>query len=152
MIDFSKFDKVIDTNGLKAEVAESEAGKTNYDEVPLGTYEVAITRLELGETQKGEPKLVAWFKILGEYQNGRLIFMNQPLTKGFQIHICNEFLRSLDSGLDVHFDTFAQYGELIYNIFDKIETEKLVFELEYGEKKRFKTFKITNVFEDDTPF
>lgn len=151
MVDFSKFDKIIDTNGLKAEIAESEAGKANYDEVPLGTYEVAITRLELAESKKGDPMLSVWFKILGEYQNGRLIFMNQLITKGFQIHLANEFLRSLDSGLEVHFDTFGQYGSLIFDIFDKIETDKLVFELEYGEKKGYKTFKILNVFEDDKP-
>jgi len=55
-----------------------------------------------------------WMKIVsGEYE-GSLIFMNQVITKGFQIHIANEFLRSLESGSDIEFNTYSQYGQLLY--------------------------------------
>ena len=41
--------------------------------------------------------VTCWMKIVeGEYK-GSLIFMNQVVTQGFQIHIVNEFVRSLIS-------------------------------------------------------
>lgn len=147
MIDYGKFDKMVNLEGLKSDIKEAENGSGTYDEVPNGTYEVKIEKLELGESKKGDPMLVCWFKIQSDYQHGRLIFMNQILRQGFQLHICNEFLRSLDTGLDVHFDNFMQYGQLIFEISRKIESEKLEFSLVYGKKGDFPTFKITEVFD-----
>ena len=43
-----------------------------------------------------------------------------PLYQGFQVHICNEFLRSLDTGIDIEFVTYKQYAELIDKCFDVI--------------------------------
>lgn len=146
-MDFSKFDKMANLDGLKADIVKAESEVVNYSEVPLGTYEVKIERLELTESKKGAPMMTCWFKILGDYQKDRLIFMNQVIEKGFQIHICSDFLRSLDTGLDVHFDSFEQYAGLIYDVADFIKQNHLEYALEYGEKKGFPTFKITEVFE-----
>lgn len=146
-MDFSKFDKMVNLDGLKNDIKAAEEHQGDYDEVPVGSYEVKIEKMELTESKKGDPMFSCWFKIISEQQNGRLIFMNQIITQGFQVHICNEFLRSLDSGLNVHFDNFDQYGNLIFDILEKINEEKLEFLLEYGKKKDFPTFKITEVFE-----
>lgn len=146
-MDFSKFDKIIDTNGLQNDIKEAENGNGNYDEVPVGEYEVHIEKMELAESKKGEPMFSCWFKVVSECQKGRLIFMNQVITKGFQIHIVNEFLRSLDTGVDVHFESFQQYGEMILDIKEKIEIAKLEYALEYGKKNNFPTFKIKEVLE-----
>lgn len=152
-MDFSKFNKAVNLDGLKNDIKDAENGNGTFEEVPVGTYEVKITKLELAESKAGDPMFSCCFQIVGDYQKRRLIFMNQVITKGFQIHIVNEFLRSLDSGLDVHFDDFEQYGNLIYDIKEKIEGEHLEFALEYGKKNNFPTFKITEVFEGEAiPF
>ena len=73
--DYSKFDKLVDIEGLKKDVAEAkENGRGEYKEVPKGTYEVKIDKMELVESKKGDPMVSIWFKILsGEYKNS-LIF------------------------------------------------------------------------------
>lgn len=147
---FAKFDSEFDTKQLQAD--EKDAAKNgggDFEEVPHGKYEVAIEKLELGESKKHDPMLKVWFKIrAGKYKNQR-IFMNQVVTQGFQIHIANEFLRSLDSDEKVTFETYSQYHELILDIFEDI-SENLEYELDYGEnKKGYNTFKITDIFELD---
>jgi hypothetical protein len=41
------------------------------------------------------------------------ISMNFPLTNALEIAVCNEFLRSLDTGLHIEFESYKQYNELI---------------------------------------
>ena len=149
-MDFSKFNKAVDLNALKHDIEEAEqnGGSGDYKEVPAGTYEVKIEKMEIKESKKGDPMLSVWFKVLtGEWENSR-IFMNQVITQGFQIHICNTFLRSLDTGLDVVFDDFEQYANLVMDVHEKIDEQQLEFALKYGKTdKGFSTFEITEVFE-----
>lgn len=143
-IDFSKFDKKVDLEGLKKDIEDSS--NNDFKEVPVGNYEVAITKLELDESKKGDPMVKVWFKILeGEYK-GSLIFMNQVITKGFQIHIVDELLRSLETDIDIHFDSYSQYAELLADVYEAIEGN-FEYGLKYGENKGFSTFEITDVFE-----
>lgn len=145
---WEKFDKMIDTNGLQKDIQEaSENGGGNYKEVPLGKYEVKVDKLELSESKKGDPMVKVWFKILsGEYKNS-LIFMNQVITKGFQIHIMNEFLKSLGVEREIEFKSYVQYGQLLMDILEDIDSDKLEYSLIYGENKGFNTFEIEEVFE-----
>lgn len=151
-MDFSKFDKQVDLEGLKKDIAEAAENGGDYKEVPAGTYEVKITRIEIGETGQnskapGSPMVKIWFKILeGEHKNS-IIFMNQVITEGFQIHIVDEFLRSLETDVDVYFESYSQYNEVLLDVFEAING-KFEFALEYGENsKGFKTYKITEIFE-----
>lgn len=147
-MDFSKFDKQVDLEGLKQDIMEAEEnGGGDFKEVPHGKYEVAITNLELTESKKGDPMVSVWFKVTnGEYK-GSLIFMNQVITQGFQIHIADEFLRSLETTVDVQFESYSQYAEMLADIFEEIE-DKVEFVLDYGEnKKGFNTFEIIDSFE-----
>lgn len=148
-MDFSKFNKAVNLEALKHDIHEAEenGGTGDYKEVPYGSYEVKIEKMELKESKKGDPMLSVWFKILnGEFEKS-MIFMNQVITQGFQIHICNTFLRSLDTGLEIQFDDFEQYANLIMDVHEKVDEQQLEFALEYGENKGFNTFKITEVFE-----
>lgn len=147
-MDFSKFDKQVDLEGLKQDIMDAEEnGGGDFKEVPHGKYEVAITKLELTESKKGDPMVSVWFKVTnGEYE-GSLIFMNQVITQGFQIHIADEFLRSLETTVDVQFESYSQYAEMLADIFEEIE-DKVEFVLDYGEnKKGFNTFEIIDSFE-----
>ena len=144
---WEKFDKAIDVEGLQKDVQEAAENGANYREVPHGEYEVKIEKLELVESKAGDPMVTVWFKILtGEYK-GCMIFMNQVITKGFQIHLMNEFLRSLDSGYDIEFKSYSQYGQLLMDIHEAIDGQ-LEYALKYGEgKKGFNTYEITDVYE-----
>lgn len=151
-MDFSKFDKQVDLEGLKQDIAEAAENGGDYKEVPAGTYEVKITKIEIGETGQnskvpGSPMVKIWFKILdGEYKNS-IIFMNQVITEGFQIHIVDEFLRSLETDVDIYFESYSQYNEVLLDVFEAING-KFEFALEYGENsKGFKTYKISEIFE-----
>lgn len=145
-IDFSKFDEKVDLDGLRNDIAEAESNSGDFKEVPHGNYEIKIQKLELGESKKGDPMFICWMKILsGDYANS-LIFMNQVVTQGFQIHIVDDFLRSLDSGVEIAFESYAQYADMIMDVAEAINGN-LEYAVEYGENKGFNTFKITDVFE-----
>jgi len=146
-MDFSEFDKAFDVAGLKDDIKKAEENGTNYEEVPVGQYEVKIEKMELKKSKKGEPMFTCWFKILaGEYKD-KIIFMNQLLKEGFHFHIVNQFLKSLDTGKEIVFDSFNQYGNLIYDVKEEIEKQVLEYGLEYSKKdNKYAQFKITEVF------
>lgn len=149
-INWDKFDKEFNTKALAEELKEAEAnGSTNdFKEVPHGTYEVKIHKMELTTSKSsGSPMFTCWFKVLaGEYKDC-MIFMNQVVTQRFQISIVDEFLRSLDSGLEVEFESYKQWDQLIMDIFEAIDG-KLEYLLVYGKtRKGFNTFEIEDVFE-----
>lgn len=147
-MDFSKFDKQVDLEGLKQDIMDAEEnGGGDFKEVPHGKYEVAITKLEPTESKKGDPMVSVWFKVTNGDYKGSLIFMNQVITQGFQIHISDEFLRSLETTVDVQFESYSQYAEMLADIFEEIE-DKVEFVLDYGEnKKGYNTFEIIDSFE-----
>lgn len=147
-IDFSKFDKSMDLEGLKKDIAAANESDSNFKEVPHDDYEVEIVKLELTESKKHDPMVSCWMKILeGEYK-GSMIFMNQVVTQGFQVHIVNNFLRSLVDGMniDVQFVSYSQYAELLLDISEAIE-DKREYLITYGERKGFNTFEIQKAYD-----
>lgn len=148
---WDEFDRAIDTKGLQEDIKEAaENGGGNFKEVPVGKYEVAVEKMELVKSKsKGEPMVTIWFKVVGKDDpyKGSLIFMNQVITQGFQIHIVNELLRAMDTGMDIHFDTYRQYGNLLMDIHEAID-KKVEFALDYSENsKGYKVFEIEEVFD-----
>lgn len=144
---WEKFDKKINTKELKDGIKQArENGGGNYEEVPYGTYEVNVEKIELRESKKGDPMVSIWFNIIaGNFKNSK-IFYNQVINQGFQIHLLNEFLRSLDTGVNIEFDSYAQYNEVLMDVAEGTKT--LEYALKYGEnKKGFPTYEITEVFE-----
>ncbi len=118
--------------------------------VSNGIYNVKILKMEL-VVSKGDPMVSIWFKIVsdGEYKNS-IIFMNQVITQGFQIHIVNELLRMMVSemGTDapvIEFKTFEQYENLIMDVFEAIDNN-FEFALDYKKGKGdFSKYEITEV-------
>jgi hypothetical protein len=47
----------------------------------------------------------------------------------------NEFLNSLETGITVQFENFAQYADLFKQIFDAVDG-KAEFQLAYGENNK----------------
>ena len=149
---FAKWDEAVDVEGLAKDVEEAAAsgGGGNYKEVPHGTYEVEVNKMELVASKKGDPMVTMWFKIVtGEYK-GSMIFLNQVITQGFQVHIVNEMLRSITAEApnapSVEFNSYKQYSDLLMDVFELIEGN-FEFGLKYGKgKKDFNTYEITEVF------
>lgn len=144
---FEKFNSAFDVEGLRSDIAN--AGNTDFKEVPHGDYEVAITKLELGESKKGLPQAKVWFKIVAGDFKGQLIFMNQNLTSCFGIHSMNEFLEKLDTGIEIAFEDFVQYANLLASVFKAVDG-KYEYQLAYGENsKGFNTYNIVQTFTKD---
>ena len=146
---FDKWDNNIDTDGLQKDIAEAEksGGSGNYEEVPTGTYEVKIEKMEIKESKKGDPMFFCQFRILqGNFKNSYM-FMNQVITQGFQIGQVNKFLRALDAVDEVEFKSYGQYNDLILDIMEEIDG-KLEFLVEFKKsRKDFPIYEIKEVYE-----
>lgn len=144
-VNWEEFDKNVDIANLEKDVEEASTREFSGEDVSSGKYEVKITKLELTQSKKGDPMLSVWFEIINGSNKGRLIFMNQVVLQGFQIHTANEFLRSLGTDETVEFKGYGKYNILILNIYEKIVNNE--YELDYGEnKKGYKTFKIVQMY------
>ena len=147
---FAQWDKQVDVEGLEKDVHEAEqnGGGGNFKEVPHGKYEVSIEKMELKATKKGDPMVSVWMKICDGEFKGSLIFMNQVITQGFQIHIVNEFLRSLTKDCAVpviEFKSYSQYANLLMDIHELI-ADSFEYGINYGQKNGFNTFEVLESF------
>lgn len=150
-IDFDKINRSVDLEGLRKDVENaSENGTGDFPTIPAGKYEVALVSLEIKGTKKdNRPMLAASFKILsGEYKNQRL-FMNRVIygTKddGRMIKSAVGWLNTLDSGVDVAFQDYKQFADLVMDVAEAIDG-KLEYAVEYDDSK-FNSIKITEVFD-----
>ena len=149
---FDKWNKSFDVEGLKKDVAEADKGQQNtgdYPEIPVGTYECKIEKLELKENSKGKPMVSGWFRILSGDHENKLMFMNQVITEGFQISIVNRFLKSLEA-VDadmIEFKDYGQYNDLLMDIMEAVDGH-LEFLIEYKKsKKDFAVYTVKEVYE-----
>ncbi len=149
---FDKWNKAVDVEGLKKDIAEAEAngGSGDYREVPVGDYEVKIDKMELKESSKGDPMFFCQFRILqGDFSNSCL-FMNQVITQGFQIGQVNSFLRSLQvfDDSEIEFRDYAQYNDLILDLMEELESSGTEYLVEFKKSKRdFPIYRIKDVYE-----
>lgn len=144
---FEKWNSNADLAGLQKDIKDAQDNNREYDEVPHGEYEVKLDKLELKATKKGDPMVSAWFTILeGKYKKSKL-FMNQVVTQGFQIHIVNEFLRSMCTDLNIEFIDYKQYADLLLDVAEFCDENNLEFALKYEDNKGYSKFSITEVFE-----
>lgn len=148
-IDFSKYDKMVDLDGLKTDVKEAMENGGDFKEVPHDAYEVQVEKLELGMSKSEKPMIKIWYKILdGDYKNSK-IFHNQLVDTGQKIHIAKQLLDSFSEGdKPIEFETYQQYAEDIENLKDYIDKHKLEYSLEYSKNKNgYDTYRILEVFE-----
>lgn len=154
--DWDKFDKDVDLNALADDVKEvEENGGGGFEEIPDGEYEVAVEKLELTQSKKGDPMLTIWFKIVTGDLEGQRIFYNKVMQPqndrafGLQVHQNNEMLRKLwdcDKD-DVKFISFKEYADMVLDIHEDIDG-KLEYLLEKGTNKDgYDTYDILEVFE-----
>lgn len=146
---FAKFNEQVDLEGMKKDIESAGDNNQEFEEVPTGTYEVEIEKMEQVMTKKepARPMLSIWFKILdGKYKNQR-IFYNQLLTGGFPIHIASEFLRSLNSSVEVKFEDYVQFSNLVLDVATDIEGKKEYALEKAVNKKGYDVYTIKQVFD-----
>ena len=150
---FEKWNSNVDLAGLKQDIENAkEGGDREYEKVPHGEYEVKLDKLEVKATKPtaktpNAPMVSAMFTILeGKYKNSKL-FMNQVVTQGFQIHIVNNFLKSMGTDLNIEFVDYKQYADLLLDVAEFCDANKLEFAIKYEDNKGYDKFTITEVFE-----
>lgn len=146
-MDWAKYDKKVNLEGLRKDIESADAKSRDYEEVPEGIYEVEINKMELKQTKKGDPMVSIWFKIqAGNFKNS-IIFYNQVVTQGWAIKACNAFLESLKPKTFVEFVNYSDYENIILDIAEECSGKS--YQLDYGKnKKGYPTFTISKVFED----
>lgn len=150
-MDWKAFDKKVDTSALAEDVKKitENGGTGTYEEVPYGVYEVAIEKLELKTSKKGDPMVVCWFKIVDGKNKNQRIFMNQVITQGFQIHIVNNFLKSLKllDESEIEFNAYSDYNELLLDVAENAVDSGYTYELDYSQNdKGYNRYEIKQVF------
>ena len=154
MTNWGKYES-IDAKELNKEVNELKESSGDYPEIPHGTDEVKIAKMELRPTKKtGAPMLSVQFKILeGEFKNMNL-WMNQVIVMGdandkYRLHNANEFLRSLDTSVDIVFEGVRAYENLIADVFEAVKDQGLEYAIEYGQNKNgYDFYRVKEVFAD----
>lgn len=143
---YDEFDANVDTDGLAKDVKDAENGGDRRD-VPHGKYEVGVNRIELKKSNSGKPMVSIWFKVLAGEFKGSLIFFNQVITQGFQIHIVNELCRKLSDGkVKMEFVNYKQYNQLLLDVFEVSGNYEYALNYKAG-KNDFSEYKIEDVFE-----
>lgn len=147
-VNWEKFDEKVNLEELNKEVKESEkGGSKDYPEIPDGEYEVKVKKMELKTSKKSDPMVAIQFKILEGQYKGSMIFFNQVIVQGFQIHIVNTLFRQMFE-TEIEFLSYAQFNNLICNLAE--EAEGLSFHIAYKTNdKGFKTIECKEVFEEE---
>lgn len=126
-IDFKKFNKEFPADQMREQMKEAEENGGN--KLPDGEYTVKLDKMELGESSKHALMIKAQFRITdGDYKK-QFIFKNQVLTgtknDGFMMVKAKEFLESLDSGIDVTFEDWEQFNDLVLDIAEAVQEDDL---------------------------
>lgn len=128
----------------------------DFEEIPVGKYEVSLDSLVLKESKAGDPMIAARFTVVnGTFQN-RKVFLNQLVLKGdqndaFRVHTCNVLLRSLESSLtdQVRFDGLQAYDQLINAVASECTDAEYL--LEISERKGYRNYKVLERFNSNAP-
>ena len=99
---FAKFNEMFDLSGLKTDIESAASNSGDFVEVPDGSYEVKVSKLELGQTGEksknpGMPMMKVWFDILaGDFkgQKMRKLRADGENLQHFLVHIAFSFLFS----------------------------------------------------------
>ena len=152
---FDKYTSKIDAAELEASQKEiqSNAGGGDYPEVPLGTYEVEVNKLECKLSKTNKPMVSIWFKILeGSFENS-LIFYNGVFTEDWMRHRVVKMLSSLlnDNTHEAAINLILKSGSVTeinnfcMDVHEAIDG-KFEYLLDYGQSKGYNTYTIKEVY------
>ena len=159
MNNWQNFDLKIDNNLLN-DIANASSNNSEFEELPLGRYEVKINSMELTQSKKGDPMTKTIFEVVQGQYKGRYIFKNSVIYKGdrndaWRLKQEIDFINSLQPRDKVNFYSFSDFEKQVSNAFADINSRKLEYLIEIKEKNNFRTYSVIEVYRpraDDTPF
>ena len=159
MSNWQNFDLKIDNNLLN-DIAKASANSGEFEELPLGRYEVKINSMQLTQSKNGDPMTKTIFEVVQGQYKGRHMFKNSVIYKGdrndaWRLKQELTFINSLQPNDQVNFYSFSDFEKQISNAFADINSRKLEYLVEIKEKNNFRTYSVIEVYRprsDDTPF
>ena len=147
---FDKFKNGIDQNAINEAINEAKENGGGYKEVPAGTYEVEVEKMEIKQTKKGDDMISIWFTILdGEFKGSKL-FKNQVIKENWQLGQAFDFIFSLGTGIQPtqKITSSDEFQEYLDEVLDEIKDKGLEYEVKYTiNNKGFTNVEISEVFE-----
>lgn len=153
---FDKYASKINAEELAAsqkEISQNASGG-DYKEVPVGTYEVQIDKMEAKKSSSGNPMVSIWFKILkGEYK-GSLIFYNGVFHEDWMRHRVVDMLSAIldddthkaEINLILKDSNLEEINDFVMDIHEAVDGH-LEYLLDYGQSKGYSTYKIEEVYD-----
>lgn len=149
-IDFSKFNKEFPADKMKEQIKEAKENSGGSN-LPDGEYKVTLDKMELTQSSKGALMIKAQFRIIAGEHKKQCIFVNRVLTgtknDGFMMIKANEFLESLDSGIDVVFEDWEQYNDLVLDIAEAVQEDKLQYIVVLDTDGKYQNFEIADIID-----
>ena len=149
-IDFKKFQEQFPAAEMTKAVEQAKENG-GYEKIPDGEYRCKVEKMELKESKKGMPMCSIMFRILAGDLKKQCIFYNRVLagTKndGFMMKSNNDFLESLDSGVPVSFESWEQYNDMILDIAEAIDADKLEYTVEVTTDGKYQTLEIVDIID-----
>ena len=160
-MDFKEFDKKVNKDELKKQIAEAKKNGSGED-TPAGLYYGVFEKFEIGATKDGRPMFSCQFRIRGSYEDGedmekptkkyakKCVFMNRVIygTKndGNMINSLIGWLEKLECDFDISFESYEQFNDLICDIAEDIDG--IEFDIEYDDDK----FNSISIIGERVPF
>ena len=151
MIDFNKFDQMINTDELKKQMEAAP----EYDDVPAGTYMAVIDKMEIKETKNKDGLIFAVQMGITETinapkkQDKRKIFGNKTTDKwndGIAIKgVISWIEKLLDEGDTIEFKNYSQFADEVLDIYQDI-CPQIALKIDY-DPDAFNTVSIVEVFD-----
>lgn len=159
MSNWQNFDLKIDNNLLN-DLANASSNNSDFEELPLGRYEVKINSMALTQSKNGDPMTKTILEVVQGRYKGRYMFKNSVIYKGdrndaWRLKQELNFINSLQPNNQVNFYSFSDFEKQISNAFADITSSKLEYLVEIKEKNNFRTYSVIEVYRprcDDAPF
>lgn len=153
---FEKFAKKISAEELAAsqkEINQNTSGG-DYPEVPVGTYEVKVEKMEAKMSKSNNPMVSIWFKILNGDFKDSMIFYNGVYQEDWMRHRVVEFLSALldddshkaEINLILKDCNINEVNDFVMDIHEQID-KHFEYLLDYGLSKGYNTYTIKEVFD-----
>lgn len=148
MVDFSNFDKNINTQELKTQM--KKAKESEYEEVKKGQYSVTVQNLEVKPTKRGDKLMLsASFKITGNADGtrkhvGQWVFFNRVIAGNRNTGSWNDgvaiagvlaWLKKLmeafgfeEEDCDIEFTTYSDFAEDVSDIYQDLGDDEIDIE------------------------
>lgn len=146
-MDWSKFDANADVmDELKKEVESMDGDNGERKEIPVGDYEVTVTKIEMKESKSGKPMVTIWMKIVTGPYKGQIIFYNQLIDRAFGIHLVKQFFAPFNLADKVVFESYSQFATMMETTM--MALKNVEFALSYTiNDKGWSEYKVIQIFE-----